>query len=97
MKPTHHDASAMTATMAQLRGDVAKMNSQHDALCKQISEVTIAVNAVVDMKQQLDSVSTALAVTPGDHRGSNGASNAETSEVGSYFSLMKTLALRMIL
>ena len=53
----------MAATMTQLRGDVAKMNSQHDALCKQISEVTVAVNAVVDMKQQLDCVSTALAVT----------------------------------
>jgi len=85
VKPTDVDACAMAATMAQLRGDVAKMNSQHDALCKHISEVTVAVNAVVDMKQQLDSVSTALAVTTVGHQGSNGTSKAETSQVGSYF------------
>ena len=54
VKPTDVDACAMAATIAQLRGNVAKMNSQHDALCKQISEVTVAVNTVVDMKQQLD-------------------------------------------
>jgi len=38
---TDVDACAMAATMAQLRGDVTKMNSQHDALSKQINEVLL--------------------------------------------------------
>jgi len=51
----------------------------------QMNKVTVAVNAVVGIKQKLDNVSTALAVTPVGHQGTSGASKVETPQVVSWF------------